>query len=52
MPARLAAEAAALVDPARHALIRAPEDAFRPEYQEIAGTLRSVRDSSSSGTGT
>jgi diguanylate cyclase (GGDEF)-like protein/excisionase family DNA binding protein len=40
-----AAEAAALIDPGSHALIRAPEDAFRPEYEEIAAILRTVRDS-------
>jgi len=42
--ARIAAEAAARIDPAKHALLLSPEDEGRPEYAEIAGILREVRD--------
>jgi diguanylate cyclase (GGDEF)-like protein len=41
---RIAAEAAARIDPAKHALLLSPEDEGRPEYSEIAGILRDVRD--------
>jgi diguanylate cyclase (GGDEF)-like protein/excisionase family DNA binding protein len=40
----VAAEAAARIDPAKHALLREPDDERRPEYGEIAAVLREVRD--------
>ena len=42
--ARIAAEGAALVDPAEHALLREPGDERLPEYGEIARRLRELRD--------
>lgn len=42
--ARIAAEGAALIDPAEHALLREPGDERLPEYQEIARRLRELRD--------
>ena len=38
----VAAEAAARIDPARHALLRSREDEARPEFAEIGATLRAV----------
>ena len=40
----IAAEAAARIDPAKHARLQGPEDEATPEYAEIAGILREVRD--------
>ena len=42
--ARLAQEAAQLVDPAAHALLRTPADEARPEYAEMRNALRTFRD--------
>jgi diguanylate cyclase (GGDEF)-like protein/excisionase family DNA binding protein len=42
--ADIAAEGAALVDPAGHALLRVPADERRSEYFEIARRLRELRD--------
>jgi len=42
--ARLARQAAALIDPARHALLRSRADEERPEYGEMVETLRAFRD--------
>ena len=39
----LAVEAAALVDPAAHALLRAPGDETRPEYRKMVAALRALR---------
>ncbi len=38
----VATEAAARIDPARHALLRSREDEARPEFAEIGATLRAV----------
>ncbi len=40
---QVASEAAACVDPAKHALLRKPADETRPEYAEICAALRAVR---------
>jgi len=40
----LAGEAAALIDPAKHALLRTSADEARPEYQEMVTSLRELRD--------
>ena len=40
--AAAAAEAAARIDPARHALLRSSEDETRPEYAEINETMHAV----------
>jgi diguanylate cyclase (GGDEF)-like protein/excisionase family DNA binding protein len=40
---KLAQQAAQLVDPAAHALLRSPADEARPEYQEMVAALRSFR---------
>ena len=42
----VAEQAAALVDPARHALLRSRADEARPEYAEMVGALRELRDAS------
>ena len=42
--ARLAQEAAQLVDPAAHALLRTRADEARPEYAEMRNALRTFRD--------
>jgi diguanylate cyclase (GGDEF)-like protein len=39
-----AAEAAARIDPLRHATLRVPDDEARPEYAEIQTVLRETRD--------
>ena len=41
---RVAAEAAARIDVAKHNLLREPADQERPEYHEIEAVLREVRD--------
>ena len=41
---RAAAEAAAHIDPERHAALRTPEDKADPEYAKIRTVLRGVRD--------
>ena len=41
---RLAARAAALIDPATHALLRTRSDEARPEYAAMVTTLRDFRD--------
>jgi len=41
--ARLARQAARLIDPARHALLRTRADEERPEYREMVGALRAFR---------
>ncbi len=38
----VAAESAARIDPARHALLRSRDDEARPEFAEIGATLRAV----------
>ena len=40
----LAEQAAALIDPAAHALLRRREDERRPEYQAMVQALRTLRD--------
>ena len=40
----VAQRAAALVDPEKHALLRTRADEARPEYAEMLGALRAVRD--------
>jgi diguanylate cyclase (GGDEF)-like protein len=40
----LAGEAAMLIDPAKHALLRARADEARPEYEEMVKSLRGLRD--------
>jgi len=42
----VAEQAAALVDPDRHALLRSRADEARPEYAEMVGALRELRDAS------
>lgn len=42
----VAEQAATLVDPARHALLRSRADEDRPEYAEMVGALRELRDAS------
>jgi diguanylate cyclase (GGDEF)-like protein/excisionase family DNA binding protein len=42
--ARLARQAAAQIDPARHALLRTRADEERPEYREMVEVLRAFRD--------
>jgi diguanylate cyclase (GGDEF)-like protein/excisionase family DNA binding protein len=42
--ARLARQAAALIDPAAHALLRTRADEARPEYREMVAALRTFRD--------
>ncbi len=42
--AELAAQAARLIDPARHTLLRSRADEERPEYREMVDTLRAFRD--------
>ncbi len=42
--AGLARQAAALIDPARHTLLRSRADEERPEYREMVETLRAFRD--------
>src|SRR5665647_2560042 len=42
----VAEQAAALVDPDRHALLRSRADEARPEYAEMVGALRKLRDAS------
>jgi len=41
---KLAQQAAALIDPAAHALLRSRADEARPEYAEMVGALRRLRD--------
>ena len=41
---RLAARAAALIDPAAHVLLRARDDEARPEYARMTRALRAFRD--------
>ncbi len=41
---KVAAEAAARIDAAKHVLLREPADENTPEYREIAAILRDVRD--------
>jgi len=41
---QIAQEAASRIDAAKHELLREPDDEARPEYAEIAATLREVRD--------
>jgi len=41
----LAAQAAGLIDPAAHALMRSRADETRPEYPEMVAALRAFRDS-------
>jgi diguanylate cyclase (GGDEF)-like protein/excisionase family DNA binding protein len=41
---RAAAEAAARIDPVRHATLRDPDDEARPEYASIQKVLRETRD--------
>jgi diguanylate cyclase (GGDEF)-like protein/excisionase family DNA binding protein len=41
---RLAARAAALIDPAAHVLLRTREDEARPEYARMVDSLRAFRD--------
>ncbi len=40
----LAGEAAVLIDPAKHALLRTRADEARPEYEEMVKSLRGLRD--------
>jgi len=40
----LAVQAAALIDPATHALLRSRADETRPQYAEMVGALRQLRD--------
>ena len=40
----LAGEAAGLIDPAAHALLRTHTDQTRPEYGQMVGALRALRD--------
>ena len=40
----VARQAAARIDPAKHALLRTAEDEQRPEYKEIQAALREVRE--------
>jgi diguanylate cyclase (GGDEF)-like protein len=40
----IARQAATLVDAHKHALLRTPADATRPEYAEMVGALRALRD--------
>ena len=40
----VAEQAAALVDPAKHALLRSRADEARPEYAEMVGALRELRE--------
>ena len=42
--AKLAGEAARLVDPAAHALLRTQADQARPDYVRMVGALRDLRD--------
>ena len=42
----VAEQAAALVDPDNHALLRSRADEARPEYAEMVGALRALRDAS------
>lgn len=42
----VAEQAAALVDPDKHALLRSLADEARPEYAEMVGALRELRDAS------
>ena len=42
--AKLARQAAQLIDPAAHALLRSRADEARPEYQEMVAALRRFRD--------
>ncbi|MEI6449750.1 MAG: diguanylate cyclase [Actinomycetes bacterium] len=42
----VAEQAAALVDPAEHALLRSRADEARPEHVEMVGALRALRDAS------
>jgi diguanylate cyclase (GGDEF)-like protein len=42
----VAEQAAALVDPGRHALLRSRSDEARPEYAEMVTALRELRDAS------